>query len=139
MNRVTGLSLLVDIFGEDFAAACDSVLAESPESYNFKCLQLCQQPHVILKLKSGEMTPDELRTDVEQWDPIEWELVLLKQQMQIQSVVEMDASKSVFTIYTCKKCKNNKTTIRYLQTRCGDEPPSIFVTCVECGFEWRRS
>lgn len=138
MNRSVGILLLQQVLPADLSMVCDGVLADSPDTYNFKCLQLYQQPAVIAKLLDGTMPPAELATPVEQWDPIEWELVVVKQQMQINSATELDAEKSVFTVYTCKKCNASRTTIKFLQTRCGDEPISIFVTCAECGFEWRR-
>lgn len=130
--------MLQQVLAGDLAVLCENVLADVPDTYIFKCLQLYQQPAVIARLCTGDMPPDELALPVEQWDPIEWELVVIKQQMQIKSAVELDAEKSVFTVYKCKKCKASRTTIKFLQTRCGDEPISIFVTCVECGFEWRR-
>lgn len=36
--------------------------------------------------------------------------------------------------YTCKKCKNNKCSVTERQTRAGDEPATVFITCVECGY-----
>jgi DNA-directed RNA polymerase subunit M/transcription elongation factor TFIIS len=36
--------------------------------------------------------------------------------------------------YTCKKCKNNKCNVTERQTRAGDEPATVFITCIECGY-----
>lgn len=36
--------------------------------------------------------------------------------------------------FTCKKCKCKKSIITEKQTRAGDEPATIYVTCTECGF-----
>jgi DNA-directed RNA polymerase subunit M/transcription elongation factor TFIIS len=138
MNRAAGLSLLIEVLPAGICDECDAVFADSPDTYNFKCLQLYQQPSVIARLVNADIRPADLAEPVEQWDPIEWELVVVKQQMQVNSATEFDANKSIFTVYTCKKCKENRTTIKFLQTRCSDEPISIFVTCVGCGFEWRR-
>jgi len=36
--------------------------------------------------------------------------------------------------FTCKKCNSKKSKITEKQTRSGDEPATVFVTCVECGY-----
>jgi DNA-directed RNA polymerase subunit M/transcription elongation factor TFIIS len=35
--------------------------------------------------------------------------------------------------FTCKKCKKSKCSVTQKQTRAGDEPPTTFVECLECG------
>jgi transcription elongation factor S-II len=40
-------------------------------------------------------------------------------------------------MFTCKKCKSKKCTYYELQTRSADEPATIFVTCLDCGKNWR--
>jgi DNA-directed RNA polymerase subunit M/transcription elongation factor TFIIS len=36
-------------------------------------------------------------------------------------------------IFTCTKCKKSKCLVSQKQTRAGDEPPTTFVECLECG------
>ena len=43
------------------------------------------------------------------------------------------------TAYTCSKCKKKNTLVTQKQTRAGDEPPTIFVECLECGNKWTES
>ena len=38
--------------------------------------------------------------------------------------------------FTCKKCNSKKSKISERQTRSGDEPATVFVTCVACGFSF---
>ena len=40
-------------------------------------------------------------------------------------------------MFTCRKCKSKKCTYYELQTRSADEPATIFVTCIDCGKNWR--
>jgi DNA-directed RNA polymerase subunit M/transcription elongation factor TFIIS len=40
-------------------------------------------------------------------------------------------------LYVCGKCKQRKTTTYEQQTRCADEAPTTFVTCVNCHHRWR--
>jgi len=37
------------------------------------------------------------------------------------------------TLYKCSKCKKKNAKIETKQTRAADEPPTIIVTCLECG------
>ena len=43
-------------------------------------------------------------------------------------------------IFTCRKCKNNKTQHYSVQLRRADEPPTTFIHCVnpQCRFKWRE-
>lgn len=41
--------------------------------------------------------------------------------------------------FKCRKCKSDKsTTFRLAQTRCADEPATVFVTCLSCDIRWKR-
>lgn len=40
-------------------------------------------------------------------------------------------------IFTCSKCKSNKTTYYEMQTRGADEPMTAFITCLSCGKRWK--
>lgn len=139
MDRTSGQTLLASVLDARLASMCEDVLAEQPDTYVFKCMQLYQQTDVLARLVSGDMLPAELACAVECWNPFEWDLVRKKHEMQINAAAELDTDKSVFTIYKCSKCKVSRTTVRYLQTRRADEPVSVFITCVECNFEWRLS
>ena len=40
--------------------------------------------------------------------------------------------------FTCSKCKSKKCTYYEMQTRSADEPATIFITCLDCGKNWRN-
>ena len=40
-------------------------------------------------------------------------------------------------MFKCRKCKSKNCTFYELQTRSADEPATIFVTCLDCGKNWR--
>ena len=52
---------------------------------------------------------------------------------------EMNAEhwKELIDMFTCKKCRSKKCTYYELQTRSADEPATIFVTCLDCGKNWK--
>jgi len=39
--------------------------------------------------------------------------------------------------FTCNRCKSKKTTYYQLQTRSADEPMTTYVSCVNCGKNWK--
>jgi DNA-directed RNA polymerase subunit M/transcription elongation factor TFIIS len=40
--------------------------------------------------------------------------------------------------FTCRRCHKSECTYYELQTRSSDEPMTIFITCLNCGKEWRQ-
>lgn len=44
--------------------------------------------------------------------------------------------KNVSLLYTCSKCRHNRTTVEIVQTRALDEGTTKKITCSNCGFRW---
>jgi DNA-directed RNA polymerase subunit M/transcription elongation factor TFIIS len=42
-------------------------------------------------------------------------------------------------IFTCSKCKKANCSVTQKQTRAGDEPPTTFVECLECGHIFKKN
>jgi len=94
-------------------------------------------PDLLTKLQNGDIVPQHLafmthqEMNQEQWQTL------------IDQKIKRDASKYNTNIeastdmYTCKKCKSKKCTYYELQTRSADEPATIFVSCLNCGKNWR--
>ncbi len=40
------------------------------------------------------------------------------------------------SLYWCKKCKKNETTVRSVQMRSLDEGETLVITCIFCGYNW---
>ena len=49
---------------------------------------------------------------------------------EIQNLLNSKVNSSTFK---CNKCKSDKISTSQRQTRSGDEPPSTFITCLDCG------
>jgi DNA-directed RNA polymerase subunit M/transcription elongation factor TFIIS len=41
-------------------------------------------------------------------------------------------------LYTCGKCRSQRTVFSTAQTRSGDEPMTVFIECVDCGKTWKQ-
>jgi DNA-directed RNA polymerase subunit M/transcription elongation factor TFIIS len=72
--------------------------------------------------KLAFMKPEEL-------NPEKFEAIIKKREME-EYKKNNEVGSSVFT---CNKCKKANCKVSQKQTRSGDEPPSTYVTCLECG------
>jgi DNA-directed RNA polymerase subunit M/transcription elongation factor TFIIS len=46
---------------------------------------------------------------------------------------------SACTLFTCGRCKANKTWCSAEQRRSADEPMTILITCIKCGLSWKKN
>ena len=69
----------------------------------------------------ASMQPDELNPD-------KYESIKRKKAIEENKINNSGSSDA----FTCTKCKKSKCKIEQKQTRSGDEPPTTFVTCLEC-------
>ena len=74
--------------------------------------------------KLSKMTPDEL-------NPEQFAKIKTKKQK------EKSQKAQGTTLYKCSKCKRSNSRLIEHQMRSGDEPPTIFVECLECGYKYR--
>eukprot|EP00762_Andalucia_godoyi_P005603 ANDGO_00572.mRNA.1 transcription elongation factor S-II len=51
----------------------------------------------------------------------------------IRNVFEVEREGEGKGIFTCRKCKGERTVWRQVQLNSGDEPMTVFVTCLDCG------
>jgi transcription elongation factor S-II len=92
---------------------------------------------LLSQLKNKEITPQSLAFMTHQeMNPAHWRALIDKK-------IKRDANKYTTNIkastdmFTCKKCKSKRCTYYELQTRSADEPATIFVTCLDCGKNWK--
>lgn len=92
---------------------------------------------LLSQLKNKEITPQTFAFMTHQeMNPEHWRVLIDKK-------IKRDANKYTTNIkastdmFTCKKCKSKRCTYYELQTRSADEPATIFVTCLDCGKNWK--
>jgi transcription elongation factor S-II len=92
---------------------------------------------LLQQIKNGELTPQNLAfMSHQEMNPKTWKSL-------IDEKIKRDANKysnnlqASTDMFTCKKCKSKKCTYYELQTRSADEPATIFVTCLDCGKNWK--
>lgn len=96
-----------------------------------------QNEKIINRIRSDHMTPQQLAfmTHQEMYPELWKELIEQKMKRDESKMTQrLEASTDMFT---CKKCKSKRCTYYELQTRSADEPATIFVTCLDCGKNWK--
>ena len=58
----------------------------------------------------------------------------IKKKKEIQ---HLNSENKGSTSFECKKCHEKCAEITQKQTRSGDEPPTIFITCLKCGHKYK--
>ena len=74
----------------------------------------------------------------EAWRGGPWDTVLedkIHKDMRKQALAE--EAKNITGFFTCARCKSKKTTYYQLQTRSADEPMTTYVSCMQCGKNWK--
>ena len=72
------------------------------------------------------MKPEEL-------NPEKYENFIKKREMEEHKKLNTIGS----SVFTCSKCKKANCSVTQKQTRAGDEPPTTFVRCNECGHTFK--
>jgi DNA-directed RNA polymerase subunit M/transcription elongation factor TFIIS len=98
-----------------------------------------KKPELLAMIKNDEITPQVLAFMTHQeMDHEHWRVM-------IDRKIKRDASKFTTNVqastdmFTCRKCKSKRSTFYELQTRSADEPATIFITCLDCGKQSKRS
>ena len=103
----------------------DSKVAEISNILNSKNLMF-----IIQAIKKGNIDPKKIAF----MKPTELNPEKFKDIIKKKEVEEMRLSdKGSTTLFECKKCKKSKTSVVEKQVRSGDEPATLFITCLECG------
>tara|TARA_B110000967_G_scaffold184583_1_gene204140 strand:- start:3168 stop:3677 length:510 start_codon:yes stop_codon:yes gene_type:complete len=93
--------------------------------------------HLINKIKNNEITAQKLAfmTHQEMNEDI-WK-VLLDKKIKRDANKYTNNTQASTDMFTCRKCKSKRCTYYELQTRSADEPATIFITCLDCGKNWK--
>jgi DNA-directed RNA polymerase subunit M/transcription elongation factor TFIIS len=69
--------------------------------------------------------------------PENWFVLKDKLLQREQKILEGNKSRATDQ-FKCRRCQKKECTYYELQTRSADEPMTIFITCLNCGKEWRQ-
>ena len=93
---------------------------------------------ILKRLLNGEFQPHELATMTHQEiEPKKWKDIIEMKIKRDKSATVVDLSAAT-DIFTCSRCKKSKCTYYQMQTRSADEPMTTFITCLNCGKNWKQ-
>lgn len=93
---------------------------------------------LIEQLKNNQISIDTLlKMTPRQMKPSMWHRYEQREQAEIGEIAK---GKLVATtsLFTCARCKSKRCTYFQMQTRSADEGITNFITCMDCGKEWRQ-
>jgi DNA-directed RNA polymerase subunit M/transcription elongation factor TFIIS len=102
-------------------------------SYNLK-----QNQELLSQVKNGTITPEVFSSITHQeMNPSHWKEKIEQKMKRDRSKLTTNIEAST-DMFCCKKCKSKRCTYYELQTRSADESATIFITCLDCGKNWRN-
>jgi transcription elongation factor S-II len=101
-------------------------------------INLKTTPVLANKLIGGEILPSAFASMTHQeMRPEQWnDLISIKiKRDESKYVNRVEASTD---IYQCRKCRSRKCTYYSAQIRSADEPMTVFISCLDCGQNWKN-
>lgn len=98
-----------------------------------------KNPDLLHQLCSGEITAQSIPFMTHQeMNPNKWRDALERKRVRDASKLNNKVQAST-DLYTCpiRACRSKKCTYYEMQTRSADEPTTVFITCLDCGKNWR--
>jgi hypothetical protein len=145
-SRKDLLTLEMGIFN---AAIAEAAVRKIPQSWQTEQFQWVYkmiakrvasnfQEHIVSRWKDGEFSLESLGA----WshfdlNPANWKELKDQQFRREKRILEGNAAMATDR-FRCSRCQKKMCTYYELQTRSADEPMTIFITCVNCGKQWRQ-
>lgn len=97
-----------------------------------------KNPRLLSRVLDGEFPLHEIpsMTSYEMF-PEKWFELRDKQLQREQKILEGNKSRATDQ-FKCRRCNKRECTYYELQTRSADEPMTCFISCLNCGKEWRQ-
>jgi DNA-directed RNA polymerase subunit M/transcription elongation factor TFIIS len=107
---------------------------ETKSNEIIKLLQSSDGKYLISAIKEDKIKPTKLAfARPEELSPERYEKIIKKRELEEYK----KSNKKGTNAFTCSKCKKANSEVTQKQTRAGDEPPTTFVTCLECGHSFK--
>lgn len=100
-------------------------------------MNLKTNPALLNKIKCGEIQSNDVGSLThQQMSPESWTKLIQRKIERDNNTFTTD-TKGASKEFKCGKCKKRETTYYQVQTRSADEPMTTFVTCLNCGKNWK--
>jgi transcription elongation factor S-II len=166
MRCLQNLSFLDNLFTQSDILSLEKSIFESAYQYsqkqyiacNWKVPQFCEvyqqkartilsnihpdspvmNTRLLMRVKEGEFALESIpfMTAYDMF-PEKWFMLKDKLLQREQKILEGNKSRATDQ-FKCRRCQKRECVYYELQTRSADEPMTIFITCLNCGKEWRQ-
>ena len=101
-------------------------------------MNLKSNPELVEHLKSGEIEPSHFAfMSHYEMNPAKWNDIMELKKKRDDSKLNTNIEANT-DMYTCRRCKSKRTSYYEMATRSADEQMTIFITCLDCGKNWRQ-
>jgi DNA-directed RNA polymerase subunit M/transcription elongation factor TFIIS len=121
-------AIFIEIYREIVRSVFSNIHPDSPVKNHRLLIRVIEGEfplYTIPSMTSYEMFPEK------------WFELRDKQLQREQKILEGNKSRATDQ-FKCRRCLKRECTYYELQTRSADEPMTIFITCLNCGKEWRQ-
>ena len=145
-DEILSINIEKGVFNYSLKEASSKKIIKKWDNPRFVQLYLDRLRSIYINLKNeeflnqiinSEVTPQSLAFMTHQeMNNSRWRKLIEKKMVRDANKYNNDIQAST-DMFTCKKCKSKRCTYYELQTRSADEPATIFVTCLDCGKNWK--
>jgi len=145
-DEILSINIEKGVFNYSLKEASSKKIIKKWDNPRFVQLYLDRLRSIYINLKNeeflnqiinNEVTPQSLAFMTHQeMNNSRWRKLIEKKMVRDANKYNNDIQAST-DMFTCKKCKSKRCTYYELQTRSADEPATIFVTCLDCGKNWK--
>ena len=98
-----------------------------------------KNPSFLEMIISGEVQPEQVAFITHQeMNHERWKSLIENKIKRDQSKYNNNIEAST-DVFTCRKCKSNRCVYTAVQVRSSDEPTTLFVSCLNCGKNWKEN
>ena len=135
IDKSTKIELSIYNFSKEYAECNDTLyliesIYENKSDEIIKQLSNKDSYYILNSIKDNSIDLDKIAfMKPEELYPDKYEEIIKKRELEEYKKNNAQGS----SIFKCVKCKKSNCQIAHKQTRAGDEAPTTFVTCLECG------
>lgn len=146
-DEILSINIEKGVFNYSLKEASSKRIIKKWENPRFIQLYLDRLRSIYINLKNQEflnqiknnlITPQSIAFMTHQEiNHSRWRVLLQQKTIRDANKYNNNNIQASTDMFTCKKCKSKRCTYYELQTRSADEPATIFVTCLDCGKNWK--
>ena len=96
-----------------------------------------ENSHLLKTIKKGKINMEKVGIMTHQeMNPDNWKL-LIENKIEREKNTYENNKEGASKEFKCMRCKKRETKYTQVQTRSADEPMTTFVTCINCGNNWK--